>query len=505
MTGLFLVAILVIVTTFKGCQINGEKTRPFSSIRSFQLHEKSYLSVTHKKVYFVERLSKCVLNCLRGGSARSFNLTIERNADGKYLCEVLFSDRFLEREKYVASQTFDHYESPSECSKWPCRHGKCKEIYELNDYECVCEQGYTGKHCETDIDECKNKPCQNGGICKNLPGKYECACPSGTTGKHCETFLPGLLRIGEEPVCSRNDSYIVQFVQSYQTSHVTYYTYGCGTWSLSRCTGSRTYYGTAYRTLYRINIVTKVFCCPGWKQHNTSCPNDIDECAGNPCLNDGNCTDHANNYSCKCQPGFTGINCEKAPRSCASIRALDFTFSGVYRIRTPNGSGALSDVYCEMTKMDGGWTMVFKAVSGASPLTASALWASDVTRDMDSNVFSVMKTNTSHYKSIIVEEWDAFGPSEVLVNAYVEGVSVLHMIFNAKKSDKMSWMQKSRVLSSSWTDPALSVAILEFTLKGICPDYPGVCQQFDVLQSGRGGCNLTADQPVVDVMTVHLR
>ncbi|XP_048578445.1 sushi, nidogen and EGF-like domain-containing protein 1 isoform X3 [Nematostella vectensis] len=463
MTGLFLVAILVIVTTFKGCQINGEKTRPFSSIRSFQLHEKSYLSVTHKKVYFVERLSKCVLNCLRGGSARSFNLTIERNADGKYLCEVLFSDRFLEREKYVASQTFDHYESPSECSKWPCRHGKCKEIYELNDYECVCEQGYTGKHCETDIDECKNKPCQNGGICKNLPGKYECACPSGTTGKHCETFLPGLLRIGEEPVCSRNDSYIVQFVQSYQTSHVTYYTYGCGTWSLSRCTGSRTYYGTAYRTLYRINIVTKVFCCPGWKQHNTSCPNEINECDSSPCKNGGNCTDQVNNYTCTCQPGYTERNCEI------------------------------------------GWTMVFKAVSGASPLTASALWASDVTRDMDSNVFSVMKTNTSHYKSIIVEEWDAFGPSEVLVNAYVEGVSVLHMIFNAKKSDKMSWMQKSRVLSSSWTDPALSVAILEFTLKGICPDYPGVCQQFDVLQSGRGGCNLTADQPVVDVMTVHLR
>lgn len=37
---------------------------------------------------------------------------------------------------------------------------------------------------------------------------------------------------------------------------------------------------------------------------------DADQCASNPCLNGGGCTDGNNFYSCSCVPGFTGINCE---------------------------------------------------------------------------------------------------------------------------------------------------------------------------------------------------
>lgn len=37
-----------------------------------------------------------------------------------------------------------------------------------------------------DIDECKNKPCLNGGTCTNKPGSHECKCVSGYDGKNCE-------------------------------------------------------------------------------------------------------------------------------------------------------------------------------------------------------------------------------------------------------------------------------------------------------------------------------
>lgn len=37
---------------------------------------------------------------------------------------------------------------------------------------------------------------------------------------------------------------------------------------------------------------------------------DINECQSSPCVN-GNCTNHVNNYTCECQPGFTGVNCDK--------------------------------------------------------------------------------------------------------------------------------------------------------------------------------------------------
>ena len=37
---------------------------------------------------------------------------------------------------------------------------------------------------------------------------------------------------------------------------------------------------------------------------------DIDECQSNPCLNGGNCSNLENHYTCDCQPGYVGINCQ---------------------------------------------------------------------------------------------------------------------------------------------------------------------------------------------------
>ena len=53
------------------------------------------------------------------------------------------------------------------------------------------------------------------------------------------------------------------------------------------------------------------------------CELDIDECAANPCLNGGVCTDRINAFTCSCADGFTGPQCDVNIDECASSPCLN--------------------------------------------------------------------------------------------------------------------------------------------------------------------------------------
>merc|ERR1712168_1159693 len=46
--------------------------------------------------------------------------------------------------------------------------------------------GWSGKNCEIDTDDCASSPCKNGGICTDQFADYSCGCPDGWSGKNCE-------------------------------------------------------------------------------------------------------------------------------------------------------------------------------------------------------------------------------------------------------------------------------------------------------------------------------
>lgn len=52
-------------------------------------------------------------------------------------------------------------------------------------YYCVCEAGFTGFHCNINIDECSSSPCVNG-KCIDGVDRFECSCNKGYFGSNCE-------------------------------------------------------------------------------------------------------------------------------------------------------------------------------------------------------------------------------------------------------------------------------------------------------------------------------
>ena len=47
----------------------------------------------------------------------------------------------------------------------------------------------------TDINECLDSPCQNGGVCSNSVGAYSCDCTdTGYNGTNCETGMPSFIK-----------------------------------------------------------------------------------------------------------------------------------------------------------------------------------------------------------------------------------------------------------------------------------------------------------------------
>ncbi|EDO33520.1 predicted protein [Nematostella vectensis] len=84
--------------------------------KQFQKEDNKYLNVTEKDTFHVDKVSQCAVKSLKDDSLLSFNFKKERSNDGKYLCEVLRTDRYINWKNYTDNAGYQHFNAKVECS-----------------------------------------------------------------------------------------------------------------------------------------------------------------------------------------------------------------------------------------------------------------------------------------------------------------------------------------------------------------------------------------------------
>ena len=78
----------------------------------------------------------------------------------------------------------------NDCSPLPCyNNGQC--VDGIASFMCNCPRPFTGQRCEGRIKECLYLPCQNNGTCVEGTGssRYSCVCPATFTGMSVVTYF----------------------------------------------------------------------------------------------------------------------------------------------------------------------------------------------------------------------------------------------------------------------------------------------------------------------------
>ncbi|XP_078574326.1 uncharacterized protein LOC144860792 [Branchiostoma floridae x Branchiostoma japonicum] len=250
-----------------------------------------------------------------------------------------------------------------ECSSAPCRNGAtCQDG--VNSFTCQCAPGFNGSLCETDINECSSAPCQNGATCQDGVNSFTCQCAPGFTGTLCETGQEYLTTVdtwsffkvqASGQMTSANVKatceaagmrYPCFWSGGHGCTDSLYWASGCITYDDVRVSCG-THWVLSAKLCGNTNYMycqplddTFVYCPSCWSNdhisawgvdydthtstlHGADYSNmyalcaDVDDCASSPCTH-GSCTDGVGSYTCSCENGWEGADCDQNMDDCAS-------------------------------------------------------------------------------------------------------------------------------------------------------------------------------------------
>ncbi|KAM3718302.1 Neurogenic locus notch [Dirofilaria immitis] len=221
-----------------------------------------------------------------------------------YFFVVIFFDCYFTfaGESYIQHATITDY-----CENFGnnlCKNGGTCINISINDYECVCLNGYSGKDCSRNDDDCEENSCASGSTCIDGIAKYTCLCPPGKIGLFCHLDDPCM----QKP-CGNGSECIADTASGEFSCNCKKGTTGenCAT-DINECLESD-------KLCFNGGLCVNTFgswycdCPPGYS--DPYCMIHDNECEPNPCLNGASCLDYGNRYECICQNAFYGTNCEK--------------------------------------------------------------------------------------------------------------------------------------------------------------------------------------------------
>nr|XP_021518724.1 neurogenic locus notch homolog protein 4 isoform X1 [Meriones unguiculatus] len=199
----------------------------------------------------------------------------------------------------------------SGCVSAPCAHGgTCHP--QPSGYNCTCPAGYEGPTCAEEVTACHSEPCLNGGSCSTGPEGYSCTCPPSHTGSRCQTVLDHC----ESASClnggtcvNKPGTFSCLCAAGFQGPRCEEETKpSCAD---SPCRNKATCQDTPQGA--------RCLCNPGYT--GSSCQTLLDLCAQKPCPHTARCLQSGPSFQCLCLQGWTGplcglpLSCQKAAMS----------------------------------------------------------------------------------------------------------------------------------------------------------------------------------------------